>query len=124
MAQNRKIHVFRWISQLWSITEAKPGQTSKAMTKWHGTVVHLHVEKLQPRGHVHWRYRVPAAVSQVENFVRRIVILFLKFFFKKSKKIGLKLPESLKTNSELFSRRISNNFDQRFLGLENNINDI
>ena len=46
------------------------------------------------------------------------------FFFKKSKKIGLKLPESLKTNSELFSRRISNNFDQRFLGLENNINDI
>ena len=24
MAQNRKIHVFRWISQLWLITEAKP----------------------------------------------------------------------------------------------------
>ena len=38
------------------------------MTKWHGTVVHLHVEKLQPRGHVHWTYRVPAAVSQSREF--------------------------------------------------------
>ena len=38
------------------------------MTKWHGTVVHLHVEKLQPRGYVHWRYRVAAAVSQITEF--------------------------------------------------------
>ena len=38
------------------------------MTKWHGTVVHLHVEKLQPRGHVHWRYRVAAAMSQSREF--------------------------------------------------------
>ena len=67
MAQNRKIHVFRWISQLWSITEAKPVK-AKATTKWHGTVVHLHVEKLQPRGHIHWTYRVPAAVSQSREF--------------------------------------------------------
>ena len=89
------------------------------MTKWHGTVVHLHVEKLQPRGHVHWRYRVPAAVSQSREFRPKNCNFFsLKSFFFK------KLPESLKTNSELFSRRISNNFDQRFLGLENNINDI
>ena len=38
------------------------------MIKWHGIVVHLHVEKLQPRGHVHWRYRVATAVSQTREF--------------------------------------------------------
>ena len=97
------------------------------MTKWNGTVVHVHVEKLQPRGHVHWRYRVPAAVSQSREYRPKNRIFFLKsYFFQKIEtnwlKITLpKLPESLKTNSELFSRRISNNFDQRFLGLENNI---
>ena len=67
------------------------------MTKWHGTVVHLHVEKLQPRGHVHWRYRVPAAVSQSREFrpKNRKTYFFSKifFFFKKSKQIGLKLPK-------------------------------
>ena len=84
------------------------------MTKWHGTVVHLHVEKLQPRGHVHWRYRVPAAVSQSREFrpKNRKKYFFLKsYFFQKIETNWLKitipkLPESLKTNSELFSRRI------------------
>ena len=48
------------------------------MSKWHGTVVNLHVEKLQPRGHVHWRYRVAAAVSQSREFRPKNRIFFLK----------------------------------------------
>ena len=39
-------------------------QTSNAIAKWLGIVVYLHVEKLQPRGHIHWRYRVASRMSQ------------------------------------------------------------
>ena len=39
-------------------------QTSNVMTKWLGIVVYLHVEKLQPRGHIHWRYGVASRMSQ------------------------------------------------------------
>ena len=52
------------------------------MTKWHGTVVHLRVEKLQPRRHVHWRYRVAAAVSQSREFRPKIENEFYEFFFE------------------------------------------
>ena len=43
-------------------------QTSNAMTKWLGRVVHLHVKKPQLRRHVYWRYGVASRVSQSRRF--------------------------------------------------------
>ena len=82
------------------------------MTKWNGTVVHVHVKKLQPRGHVHWRYRVPAAVSKSREYRPKNRIFFSNLiFFKKSKQIGLKL---LYPNYQNRSKRIVNYFLEEF----------
>ena len=105
----RKISKFSRFSLDIATLDYHCSQTSNAMTKWLGTVPHLHVEKLQPREHVHWRYRVAATVSQrwgfrpknrkkikssqnhlerIENhFKNSYEYLFLKIFFSTGRDI-------------------------------------
>ena len=91
------------------------------MTKWHGTVVHLRVEKLQPRGHVHWRYRVAAAVSQSREFRPKIENEFYEFFlnfFLIFFQLGwdrkfFEIEKNLNLSTQNLLKRIANHFKNK-----------
>ena len=55
-------------------------QTRNAMTKWLSTIIYLHIEKLQLRGHAHWWYGMASMMSQIQGYRVRDLVKFRIFF--------------------------------------------